>query len=79
MKKLFVIFILSFVMMHVACEKNESTLFEDTGKKMDQGMRNMDQNMHDTAQTIDAGFQKAGAKIQEGYNKVEEEAKNVTE
>lgn len=58
MKNWLVLIVLSAALLGVSCTKSESTRFEDTGKKMDQGIHNAGEN-------IDHNLNKAGEKVKD--------------
>jgi hypothetical protein len=58
MKKCILLLALSFALAGVACDKKASSVFEDTGKKVDQGIHNAGEN-------IDNNLNKAGEKVKD--------------
>lgn len=58
MKNWCLLVVVSVALMSVGCEKKASTTFEDTGKKVDQGIHNAGEN-------IDKNMNKAGEKVKD--------------
>ena len=56
MKRVLVLFAVAIALTSGACAKKESTLFEDNGKKMDQGIHNAGEN-------VDKSLNKTGEKV----------------
>ena len=75
MKSWLILFVLALALTSVTCakkEQREQTFFEDTGKKMDEGLRK-------TGDEIDKGLNKAGEEIQKGLDQAGDKVKDATE
>ena len=83
MKKWLLFFALSFALMGAACANKGQTVFEDAGKKVDQGTQTtgnkvdrglnmVDQGAQTTGEKIDHGLDKAGQGLQKTGNKIEQ-------
>lgn len=58
MKSWFMVLALAVAVTSVACNKSKNSVFEDTGKKMDNGIHNAGEN-------VDKNLNKAGEKVKD--------------
>ncbi len=73
MKNWILFFALSIALMGAACANKEQTVFEDAGKKADQGIQKTKEKVDRDLNKADEGIQKTGDKIGDDLNKAGEE------
>lgn len=72
MKNWILFFALSIALMGAACANKEQTVFEDAGKKVDQGIQK-------TGDKIGNDLNKAGEEIHKGFDRAGEKVKDATQ